>query len=157
MWTTSPPARSELQDEGLRRRELDDDAIVGRHEGRAGGAIRMSSSPDRLIGQWRCEAETLRKLGATAQAVLLESCVGELEAAQREQALEALTLNEATQESGYSYSTLQKKVASGELPNVGSKNCPRVRRGDLPRKAGRLPRGPSDGEPDLVGTILTGG
>ena len=79
MWTTSPPARSELQDEGLRRRELDDDAIVGRHEGRAGGAIRMSSSPDRLIVQWRSEAEALRKRGATAQGVALESIIAELE------------------------------------------------------------------------------
>ena len=117
----------------------------------------MSSSPDRLIGRWRCEAETLRKLGATAQAVLLESCVDELEAAQQEQALEALTLNQATQESGYSYSALQKKVASGELLNMGSKNSPRVRRGDLPRKAGQLPRGPRDGEPDLAGIVLAGG
>ena len=115
----------------------------------------MSSSPDRLIGQWRCEAETLRKLGATAQAVLLESCVDELEAAQQEQALEALTLNQATQESGYSYSALQKKVASGELPNMGTKNRPRVRRGDLPRKAGQLAKVTRDGEPDLVGMILS--
>ncbi len=80
-----------------------------------------------------------------------------MEAALREQALEALTLNEASEESGYSYSALQKMVADGKLPNLGDRNRPRVRRGDLPRKAGQLPRGPSDGEPDLAGTILTGG
>ncbi len=110
-----------------------------------------------LVAQWREEAAVLHRRGANAQAVVLEQCSEELEAALREHDLEALTLNEASQESGYSYSTLQKKVASGELPNVGSKNCPRVRRGDLPRKAGQLPRRPSDGEPDLAGTILAGG
>ncbi len=110
-----------------------------------------------LASRWRTDVATLRKRGAVAQAVAVESCADDLEAALREQALEALTLNEASQESGYSYSTLQKKVASGELPNVGSKNCPRVRRGDLPRKAGHLPRGPSDGEPDLAGKVLAGG
>ncbi len=131
--------------------------------GESGGAVRevllkaSASSCDRLARQWRDEAETLRKRGAVAQAVVLESCAEELEAAQREHELEALTLNEASQESGYSYSALQKKVASGELPNMGTKNCPRLRRGDLPRKASQLPRGPGDGEPDLAGTILTGG
>ena len=114
----------------------------------------MTSSMALLVSQWRHDADTLRKRGAEVQAVALESCAAELEEAYREHALEALTLTEATQESGYSYSALQKKVASGELSNVGTKNGPRVRRGDLPRKAGRLPRGPSDSEPDLVGTIV---
>ncbi len=116
----------------------------------------MERSPKHLIAQWRDDAETLRARGAPQQADALSNCAEELEAALREHDLEAVTLNEASQESGYSYSTLQKKVASGELPSVGTKNCPRVRRGDLPRKAGQLPRRPSDGEPDLAGTILTG-
>ena len=107
-----------------------------------------------LTAQWHDKADTLRECGAEALAVLLELCVDELEADRREQALQALTLSQASQESGYSYSALQKKVASGELPNMGTKNCPRVRRGDLPRKAGRLPRRPIDGEPDLAGMIL---
>ncbi len=109
-----------------------------------------------LASRWRAEAATLRRRGAPEQAEALESCTEELEAALREHDLEALTLNEASHESGFSYSSLQKRVASGELRNVGNKHCPRVRRGDLPRKAGQLPRRPSDGEPDLAGTILTG-
>ena len=116
----------------------------------------MSNRLGALTAQWRDEANTLLKRAATAQAEVLESCADELEAALCEHALEALTLNEASQESGYSYSALQKKVASGELPNMGSKNCPRVRRGDLPRKAGQLPRKLSDGEPDLAGKVLAG-
>ncbi len=117
----------------------------------------MAAVATDLAAQWREEAAVLHRRGADAQALVLEQCADELEAALWEHDLEAVTLNEASQESGYSYSTLQKKVASGELPNMGTKNCPRVRRGDLPRKAGQLPRGTSDGEPDLAGTILTGG
>ena len=113
--------------------------------------------PTDRAAQWRTVAGTLRDHGAEVQAVLLERCADEIEADHRERALEALTLNQATLESGYSYSALQKKVASGELPNMGTKNCPRLRRGDLPRKAGQLPRGPSDGEPDLAGKVLAGG
>ncbi len=115
------------------------------------------TGPTDLAAHWRTEADTLRRRGAEGQAVALESCADELEAAHREEALEALTLNAASQESGYSYSALQKKVASGELPNMGTKNCPRVRRGDLPRKTGQLSRRPSDGEPDLAGKVLAGG
>ncbi len=117
----------------------------------------MSNPLGALATQWRTDGATLRRRGVAAQAVALETCADELEAALREHDLEALTLNVASQESGYSYSALQKKVASGELPNMGTKNCPRVRRGDLPRKAGQLPRGPSDGEPDLAEKVLAGG
>ncbi len=113
----------------------------------------MSTLTD-LASRWHTEAATLRRRGAPQQAVVLESCAEELEAALREHDLEALTLNEASQESGYSYSALQKKVASGELPNMGTKNCPRLRRGDLPRKPCRLLR---DSKPDLVGQILGAG
>ena len=115
------------------------------------------TGPTDLTAQWRDEAESLRKRGAGAQAVLLESCAEELETVLRERDLEALTLQGASEESGYSYSALQKMVAEGKLPNIGDKNRPRVRRGDLPRKAGQLPRGPSDGEPDLAEKVLAGG
>ena len=110
-----------------------------------------------LATSWRGQAAALRRYGADAQAAVLEQCAEDLETTLRETQVESLTLEAAASESGYSYSALQKKVASGELSNVGSKNCPRVRRGDLPRKAGRLPRKPSDGEPDLAGKVLAGG
>ena len=110
--------------------------------------------PDLLAAQWRSEAETLRRRGAAAQAVALESCADDLETALRERTLEALTLNEASRESGYSYSALQKMVANGTVPNQGNSHRPRIRRGDLPRKAGRLGKVSGEGEPDLVGRIL---
>lgn len=78
-----------------------------------------------------------------------------MEAYERERELEALTLEQAAQESGYSYSQLQKLLAGGTLPNVGAKNHPRVRRGALPRKPGT--QQPDDGgEPQLAVLVGTG-
>ncbi len=119
--------------------------------------IPMPRSLDGLAAQWREDAETLRRRGATAQAVLLESCADELATVLRERDLEALTIQQASEESGYSYSALQKMVAKGELANVGDKHRPRVRRGDIPHKIQKRRLQALDGEPDLAGTILTGG
>ena len=91
-------------------------------------------NPQDLPQAWRSEAGHLRELGAEAQARALEWCAEELEQAQREEQLEELTLQEAADASGFSYSAIQKMVSNGELTNVGEKGSPRIRRGDLPRK-----------------------
>ena len=96
----------------------------------------------------------LRRRGAEQSAVLLESCAEDLEEALTEAALEALTLQQAADESGYSYSALQKMVATGKLSNVGDKNRPRVRRGDIPHKIQKRTLQALDGEPDLAGQVL---
>jgi hypothetical protein len=107
-----------------------------------------------LSERWRADADVLRHRGADMQAGVLAQCAQELEAALREAALEALTLEQAAEESGYSYSALQKKVASGELENVGERHKPRVRRGDLPRK-GRC-HTPTGDCPGLAERVLAG-
>jgi hypothetical protein len=107
--------------------------------------------PHELVEQWRDEAEFFRRRGQEALAGMAESYAAELETTLQEHAMEELTLQEATQESGYSYSALQKMVANSELQNVGEKHRPRVRRCDLPRKAKRASR---DSDPDLAGRIL---
>src|SRR5882762_3625710 len=104
----------------------------------------------RLTTRWRAEADVLHRRGADEQAVVLKSCAHELKEEGRLFSLEALTLEQAAESSGFSYSALQKMVRDGTLPNVGKKGAPRVRRGDLPKKPGGSgePRG---GEPDLAG------
>jgi hypothetical protein len=87
-----------------------------------------------LTARWRDEATLLRRRGAEAQAALLESCADDLEAANREADLEALTLQEAAQESGYSVDHLGRLVREGRIPNAGQGWGPRIRRCDLPRK-----------------------
>lgn len=111
-------------------------------------AVTSTTGPASLPAAWRHDAARFRGYGPSAQADVLEACAVQLEAAIREHDLEALTLEQAENESGYSYSALQKMLASGELENVGGKGKPRVQRKDLPRKARRKRVGLAD---DILG------
>jgi len=106
-----------------------------------------------LTDQWRAHAAALRRYGAESEARALEACAADLEERLREWQTEPLTLEAASDESGYSYSSLQQKVAAGEIRNVGDRGRPRLRRCDLPRKAPKAFRLES-GEPDLAGEVL---
>jgi hypothetical protein len=90
-----------------------------------------------LLSDLREEADNLRQWGATAQADAAFHIIGRIEAWARERELEALTLEEAAKESGYTYSGLQKMMARGELTNAGTKHRPRLIRGELPKKGGK--------------------
>lgn len=79
---------------------------------------------------WKEEADLLRRRGADGPADALESAAEELEELLREWSLERLTLEEAAQETGLAYDTVQRKVGS-EIPNAGKKGTPRVRRCDV--------------------------
>ena len=96
-----------------------------------------------LVEKWRDEARVFRLRGSEALALAAESYAADLEAEWNAYLLEELTLEDAAAESGYSYSALQKQLASGLLENVGGKGSPRVRRSDLPSKGRRV-------EPDLA-------
>jgi hypothetical protein len=121
-------------------------------KGSRGRAV-VATGATGLGARWRAEASLLRRRGADAQAVVLETCAAEFDEWLRERSLEALSLAEAERESGYSYSALQKMVARGELENIGDKHRPRVRRGDLPRKPLKYQR--SQVGPALAEGILT--
>jgi hypothetical protein len=97
-----------------------------------------------LAQRWREEAGLLRRRAATAQADVLESCAADLETWVRERGLEALTLDHAAEETGFSYSALEKMVRTGRVTNVGRKGAPRIRRGDLPKKPSRPRTRPVD-------------
>lgn len=115
----------------------------------------METTPlEKLAAEWRQEADLLRRRGAPRQADALKSAAADLEERVREWKLEALTLQQAADETGLSYSAVQKKVARGDLPNAGREGAPRVRRchlfGDDPE-----PRLETDhGEPDVAAEIL---
>ena len=89
-----------------------------------------------LLARWRTLADTLEPYAAPA-AIAWRAAADELEAAQREEADELLTLEAAALASGYSVETLRKLVAHGTIPNAGKKHRPRIRRADLPRRAGQ--------------------
>ena len=112
-------------------------------------------TPADLPAEWRAKASELRRFGAEEAASALECCADDLEDYWRTWQTEPLTIEEAEAETGYAYSTLQQKVASGEIPNIGEPGRPRVRRADLPRKAPRQRFELGSGEPDLAARILT--
>ena len=103
-----------------------------------------------LAERWRAEAEVLRKRGATAQAEALESCVADHEQVLDAWHTEELTLRQAAEESGFSYSRLQQM----KNLNVGSSGSPRIQRCDLPYKSRRSGPQLAQGQPDLADEIL---
>ena len=86
----------------------------------------------------RKEVENHRRLSDPRAAQVLEDACDRLERTVREADLQHLTLAEAARESGYSADQLSRHIREGRLVNVGRKGAPRLRRGDLPRKPGRL-------------------
>lgn len=111
-------------------------------------------NPSDLASEWREEAKRLRKYHAEGAASAREECADDLEETWRIWQTEPLTLEEAEAETGYSYSSLQQKVASGEIPNIGAKGAPRVRRADLPRKTPKQRFALESGEPDIAAEVL---
>jgi hypothetical protein len=111
-------------------------------------------NPSDLPQAWRERAKGFRKHGISEAADTLEVCAAELEEEWWLWQTEPLSLQEAADTSGFSYSAIQKMVANEELENVGEKGSPRVRRGDLPKKASKQkPKLEADG-PDLAGELL---
>jgi hypothetical protein len=104
--------------------------------------------------EWRAEADLFRRRGQDSYAKLVESLAADLEARIRVWASEPLSLSEAVRESGFSRSTLERRIEDGSIPNVGQSGAPRVRRIDLPQKGGRLALRTEDGAPDLATEIL---
>ena len=102
-----------------------------------------------LVTRWRAQEETLRSFGAAGQAEAVARCADELARAIEASAGELLTVSGASVVSGYSRDHLARLIRQGKLANVGRPHAPRVRRGDLPRKAACLPASPA--APHLLG------
>ena len=89
----------------------------------------MNLSPLRdLPSRWRSDAEVLRRCGHESTADLCDRHAQELECAVRAWWTEPLALQQAAEEIGLSYRAIQKRVERNQVPNVGKKGAPRVRR-----------------------------
>ena len=99
----------------------------------------------------RTEVAQLRHRGLSETADVLESVANDHEQVLNNWYTEELTLTQAAEESGYSYSTLQQMK---DL-NAGTSGAPRIRRCDLPRKPQRSGPRLTHGQPDLADEILT--
>ena len=91
---------------------------------------------------WRERAEVFRRHGATDICQTVIVLADELEAAIQAEAEHVLTLAEAARESGLSPDHIGRLIREQRLPNVGRRGAPRVRRGDLPRRAAVAGNGP---------------
>lgn len=95
-----------------------------------------SASLTALVQSWRTEAKTFRTYGEERLAIACERHADQVEAAAVAEEVREVTLEEAAQIGGYSYSHLQHLVARGDIDNVGTKHAPRIRLVDVPRKPG---------------------
>ena len=87
------------------------------------------------------EGRQILRLLRRVRALELREGAAELERALRDDESDALTLAKAALASGYWAEHLRHLIARGELQNAGRRGAPRVRRGDLPRKAKATPTG----------------
>ena len=102
----------------------------------------MTHSLRALARSWREEAETLRHRYADDRiAAVCETHATELETALHTALDKKLTLREAADVSGYSYSHLRRLMDAGDVPNVGKRGAPRVRVGDLPYRPRQVTAG----------------
>lgn len=95
-----------------------------------------------LVTTWRHRAAGIEPYSPGAAAAF-RRCADDLDASLRSAALDEFTLAEASEQSGYSVDHLARLVRDGKIPNAGRPHVPRIRRGDLPRRAGALPSAPS--------------
>lgn len=91
--------------------------------------------PAELLERWRDRASDVTGHLAPADALWLRA-VKELEEALFMAESEPLTLEQAQELSGFSKDYLAREIRQGRIPNAGKKRAPRIRRGDVPRKAG---------------------
>lgn len=67
-------------------------------------------------------------------ARIVDEFVADLQALENENADQLLSLNRASELSGYSAEHLARLIRAGTLPNAGRRNKPLIRLRDLPRK-----------------------
>jgi hypothetical protein len=92
------------------------------------------STPTALIVQWRELAEMLRAEGCPEVAATRERCASELETCLHKHDNEALSVNQAANESGYSAEYLRRVLRDTPTLNAGRAGKPLILRRDLPRK-----------------------
>ena len=98
--------------------------------------------PADLPPAWRSLAETFREHAAEPLALAYERCADQLDVALARADEEALTLQEAAALGGYSVDHVGRQIRSGHIKNAGRHGAPRIRRRDVPIKAGHVPVAP---------------
>jgi len=107
-------------------------------ESSARGVARMAS-PSALRAKWSARQYEWRELRVQVDgAAVAAEILADIDAIETSVADELLPLAAAARESGYSCDHLARLIRNGSIPNAGRRSAPRIRRGDLPRKARRI-------------------
>jgi hypothetical protein len=104
-----------------------------------------------LPALWRARADDIGRFAPAAGEAFRE-CAAELAAALVAAESELLTLEQGAKESGYTTDHLRHMLTDGRIKNAGARGRPRIRRGDLPKKAGAgdAPDAPYDPTQDAI-------
>ena len=94
----------------------------------------MIPAPDSLVLEWRQNADFLRRHKAEEGATAYEQCADALSQWFAGWEDEALTLEQASEESRYSVAHLRRLVSQEKLRDMSDSGPTMLRRGDLPRK-----------------------
>ena len=87
---------------------------------------------ERIVADLRADAERFAVVHAQVDGATVYSRLADrLEATLLAYETEPLTLDAAAREVNVSYTTMQRRVARGDVPNIGRRGAPRVRRCDL--------------------------
>ncbi len=89
-----------------------------------------------LLDAWREKAKLLREHAHEPSARVYDICARQLEDALQAEEQHLLTLRQAAALSGYTEEHLGRLVRDGKIDNAGRRGAPRVRRSDVPIKAG---------------------
>lgn len=94
-----------------------------------------------FVERWSRRRDELQRVRAQVDAgALLTELLDDLQSLTLDDAERQVTLQEASELGGYSVDHLQRLVASGVIPNAGRKGAPRMRRADVPVRAGHRPK-----------------
>ena len=94
-------------------------------------AVGGAPKPQELPAVWRSTAEQLRAHAAHGAAKAYERAAEQLESSAMAANEQLLSLKDAAHECGFSTRTLRRWIETGQLPNIGRRNAPKIRRGDL--------------------------
>jgi hypothetical protein len=97
-----------------------------------------ATSPTALIVQWRERAQVLHAEGCSGVAAARERCANELEALLHTIDTEALSIDQAADEGGYSAEHLRRLLRKAPALNAGRAGKPLILRRNVPRKAKSL-------------------
>ena len=103
-------------------------------------------TPRELVAVWRETARLLSNHEHRSTAIAYETCADALEAATQKSSEQPLTIKDASRLGGYSEDHLGRMVRERKIPNAGRKGAPRIRRADVPIKAGHVAQQPPHNE-----------